>query len=77
MVAQGEAERPQLRSGTLGTQKNQAQPRRGGGKPGWMAEILLTFRRPSRADAASWRITQGFATLRRTLGYDPPPPPGG
>src|SRR5437867_12448811 len=38
--------------------------------------IQPKFRRPSRAGSECCWLTQGFATLRCTLGYNPPPPPG-
>jgi hypothetical protein len=49
--------------------------------PGGAAETLAgigippAFPRPSRADAVSCELNQGFAALH-PVGYDPPPPPG-
>ena len=74
IVAQGGAERPQPRSGTLGIQKNRPKPRKGRRK------TLLDqgSQRPSLAlpglNPMSCRGPR--VSLRCTLGYNPPPPPG-
>jgi hypothetical protein len=66
MVAQGAAQRRKPRSGTLGS-------RRIGPSPGGAAETLAgigispAFPPPSRADAVSCELTQGFAALHPGL----------